>query len=231
MDTEASLPPQVQPWHPPPPACLLWRHVMRTLHSPASLPLSLPEPSCAPWASPAPLSPSLPLPQAGEVCASLGFQDSGVVQGSGQSCPLQAGFGSRPCRLRAGWGERGPWCGPACLPGVLCQGVGPEALLITNDHCASVKRANISLGTCKEVGGWAEAGETRSWVSRSRGTHLAAADHRCSRVHFMRKSGVTQHDSPHGDCSPQCSLCFHPHLRASRKSFLLGRNTGKIPAY
>lgn len=30
MDTEASLPPQVQPWHPPPPACLLWRHVMRT---------------------------------------------------------------------------------------------------------------------------------------------------------------------------------------------------------
>lgn len=30
MDTEASLPPQVQPWHPPPPACLLWRLVMRT---------------------------------------------------------------------------------------------------------------------------------------------------------------------------------------------------------
>lgn len=163
------------------------------LRSPASLPLSLPEPSCAPWASPAPLSPSLPLPQAGEVCASLSFQDSGVAQGSGQSRPLQAGFGSRPCRPRAGWGERGPRCGPACLPGVLCQGVGPEALLITKDHCASVKCANISLGTCKEVGGWAEAGEKRSWVSRSRGTHLTAADHRCSQraLHEEKPSDAT----------------------------------------
>lgn len=163
------------------------------LRSPASLPLSLPEPSCAPWASPAPLSPSLPLPQAGEVCASLSFQDSGVVQGSGQSRPLQAGFGSRSCRPRAGWGERGPRRGPACLPGVLCQGVGPEALLITKDHCASVKCANISLGTCKEVGGWAEAGEKRSWVSRSRGTYLTAADHRCSQraLHEEKPSDAT----------------------------------------
>lgn len=101
----------------------------------------------------APVSPSLPLPRAAEVCASLVFQDLGVAQGSGQSRPLQAGFGSRPRRLRAGWGELSPRCGPACLPGVLCQGLGPEALMITKDHSASVNCANISLGTCKEAGG------------------------------------------------------------------------------
>lgn len=134
----------------------------------------------------APVSPSPPPPQAGEVCASLVCQDLGVAQGSGQSRPPQAGSGSRPRRLRAGWGERSPRCGLARLPGVLCQGLGPEALLITKDHSAGVNCANISLGTCKEAGGWAEAGETWSWDSSDDSKPQGVP-----RAHSKRKSGMT----------------------------------------
>ena len=65
------------------------------LHVPLLLPIFLPLFLCLRWERPA-------SPWSGK------FQDLGVAQGSRQSHLLQAGFGSRPCHPRAGWGEHSP---------------------------------------------------------------------------------------------------------------------------
>lgn len=91
---------------------------------------------------------------------------------------LKAGFGSRPCHPRPGLGKHSPLCGPAGVPGVLCQGLGPKAPLIIRDHFTSVNCANISLRDLWGGGRLGQAGWKWSWAPRSDGTHFTTANHK-----------------------------------------------------
>ena len=90
---------------------------------------------------------------------------------------LKVGFGSRPRPLRTGWHEHSPLCGPACLPGVLHQGLGPEAQLIINDHFSSINSAKIPSGTCTETGGWTKE-RSGPGSPGHMGIHFRSANHK-----------------------------------------------------